>query len=241
MAPWTVRQVCVSESVRQFSQSAGRLDPTRLMVIPNGVDVARFAVAVPCSPQSLGLRPGARAIVFVGRLDRQKGIAELIEAAPSFLAALPDHDLVVVGRGDLAEQVVARARQLGIDQRVHFTGWRSDVPEILAAADLVVIPSAWEGMCNVMLEAMAAGKLLIARQVEGAAEVLAPVGTEQLCGPGVQVLSEAIVKAASSPDIAAQIGAKNRQRVEQFFTLDAMAARYAELYRELISERNCGC
>ncbi len=168
---WVDRHVCVSRSVRDFSVTQGRLRFDKLVVIPNAVDVERFAGAPAVSRSELGVDGRARLIAYVGRLDRQKGVRWLVEAIQGVLNEHADVELVMVGDGPerMALERFCAARTPG---RVHFLGTRADVPEILAAADLLVLPSRWEGMPNVVLEAMAAGLPVVATDVEGVREAL---------------------------------------------------------------------
>src|SRR5262249_30085744 len=115
-----------------------------------------------------------------GRLDKQKGIDWLIEQSPQLFAELPNHDLLVVGTGSLESKLRDRARRLKVAERIHFTGWRNDVPAILAASDLLVAPSRWEGMSNVILEAMAAGRPIVALDVEGITDALGDAKSPQV-------------------------------------------------------------
>ena len=103
----------------------------------------------------------------------------LIETAPAWLERLPNCDLLVVGEGPLRRPLEATCQAKGIAGRVHFAGWRTDVPEILAATDLLVLPSAWEGMPNVVLEAMASRRPVVASDVEGVRELLGAAAPQQ--------------------------------------------------------------
>ena len=169
---WVERYVCVSRSVADFSIEQGGLPPEKLVVIPNGIDLDKYPARQPADLRALGIGAGRRAVTFVGRLEPQKGVDWLIEAAPRWLAELPDCDLLLVGEGPLRASLETAARTAGIAQRVHFVGWRPDVPEILAASGLLVLPSAWEGMPNVVLEAMASRRPVVATDVEGVRELL---------------------------------------------------------------------
>jgi glycosyltransferase involved in cell wall biosynthesis len=231
---WVARHVCVSQSVKEFSIKRGRLPTEKLVVIPNGVDVARFVAATACPVESLGVSRGRRIMVHVGRLDRQKGLAWLVALIPRVFAQLPQHDLVLVGTGGQRESLRGLAQELGVGDRVHFAGFRDDVPEILASSDVLVLASLWEGMPNVVLEAMAAGKPVVATDVEGVAEALGPHAAEQIVHrPDAKMFAERLVEIAKNAELAAKLGAANRRRAEQFFSLDRMAAAYCELYRSL--------
>lgn len=229
------RHVCVSRAVAEFAARRMGLDPDTLLVIPNGVDVGRYEECVPADPVSLGVRRGRRLVSFVGRFDRQKGVDLLIESAGRWLAKLPDCDLILVGRGSLESQLRERARHLGIGGRVFFLGWRSDVPAILTASSLAVLPARWEGMPNVLLEAMAAGLPVVAADVEGVGELLGPQAEAQVVPPGAaRALAERIIRVLSDPDHAAKLGQLNRARARSEFTIERTVTAYESLWESLV-------
>ena len=166
----------------------------------------------PADLAALGIRAGRRIVTFVGRLEPQKGVQWLIETAPAVArTACPTAILLLVGEGPLRHRLEAACRAAGIAERVHFAGWRPDVPEILAASDLLVLPSAWEGMPNVVLEAMASRLPVVASDVEGVRELLGPGAAEQIVPYGdSQALAETVVRFMDNPAIAAAIGNENR-------------------------------
>jgi glycosyltransferase involved in cell wall biosynthesis len=231
---WVERHVCVSQAVKDFSHRRGGLPESKLVVIPNGVDVARFDAATPVSLERLGVPPGRRVIVHVGRLDEQKGIDWLLQLMPRVFAELPGHDLLLVGAGPRRAELVALAGRLGVHDRVHFGGFREDVPSILKASEALVLASRWEGMPNVVLEAMAAGKPVVATDVEGVGEALGPAAAQQIVSSrNPDCFAEKLVALLKNRDLAAELGAENRFRAEHFFSLDAMAEAYSRLYRSL--------
>jgi len=230
------RFVCVSESVAGHARERGAIDSDKLIVIPNGIDAAAYAVDRSTDLTALGVPEGKRAIVCIGRLNRQKGIDVLIDAAPSFLARLPEHELLVVGEGPWRGRLEARAAASGVAKRIHFCGYRNDVPEILAACELLVLPSRWEGMPNVILEAMAGGLPVVASDVEGIAEVLGPLAPEQTVPPlDTGALASHVAGILEHRGAAERLGAANRARVEKHFSLSAVVDAYERLYRSLVS------
>lgn len=232
---WVDCHVCVSQSVRDFSIDGGRMPADKLVVIPNGVDVERFAAAKPASPASLGIAAGRRAIVSIGRLDEQKGFDWLLEVMPRVFAELADHDLVLVGDGPERAPLAALAERLGIAARVHFAGFRQDVPEILAAAELLVLASRWEGMPNAVLEAMAAGRPVVATDVAGVAETLGS-SEEQVCPPhDPREFADRVIAILRDDQLAARLGRQNQERARAQFTLPAMVEAYQRLYLALLS------
>lgn len=236
---WTSRMVeryvCVSRDVAEFSRVVGRLPGERIVVIPNGVDVDRFDRAAPADLTQWGLAPGRRAVTFVGRIDPQKGLLPFLEHARTWLDALGSYDLLLVGDGPQRVELTARCRQLGLERRVHFAGWRDDVPAILRASELLVLPSQWEGMPNAVLEAMACGLPVVATDVEGVRELLGEAADEQVAPVGNQALfAEKLVAVASNLVLGRRLGAENRGRARGQFSLDAMVDAYAELYERSV-------
>lgn len=236
------RHVCVSRDVAAFAAAVMGLSPDKLVVIPNGVDSARHAAAKPADLRSLGIAPGRKVAVFVGRLDRQKNPGLLIAAAAEWMARLPSWDLLVVGDGPLREPTVRQCGRLGIAHRVHLVGARRDVPELLAAASLLVLSSSWEGMPNAVLEAMAAGLPVVATRAEGLAELLGAAAEEQLVPlarggslPDATAVADRVVRIASDPATAGRLGRANWLRAAEF-SLDRMVRAYETLWEGVADE-----
>ncbi len=229
------RYVCVGRSVADFSAARAGLPPEKLVVIPNGIDLEKYPARQPADLREFGVAAGRRAVVFVGRLETQKGVKWLIETAPSWLDRLPDCELLLVGDGPLRTALETSAKTAGIADRIHFAGWRPDVPAILAAAELLVLPSAWEGMPNVVLEAMASRKPVVATDVEGVGELLDSGAEEQTVRYGdSQVLAEKIFRLMNDPQRATEVGLENRRRVEENFGISRMVRTYERLWGSLV-------
>jgi len=235
------RHVCVSESVARFSRKVGGLPVDKLLVIPNGIDLARYAEVTPVTASTLGIPNGRRWIAYVGRLDAQKGLEWLIQQAPTWLADHPQHDLVIAGEGPLRAALASSIVQHNLGQRVHLVGWQENVPGILAASDVLVLPSLWEGMPNVVLEMMASARPVLAADVEGVREVLGADetpesdGERQIAPPGeARQWRDKLGRLLSDRALAEQLGARNRERVRRHFTLDGAVRAYAELYQSLV-------
>ena len=234
---WVDRHVCVSQSVRDFSSARGCLPIDKLVVIPNGVDVARFARAKPASSASLGRTGNRRLIACLGRLDPQKGVAWLLEAMPRVFVEVPGLELVLVGDGPLRGRLETLAAQLGIADRVLFAGYRDDVPEILAASELVVLASRWEGMPNAVLEAMASGRPVVATDVGGLSEMvedgisgfLAPAGDPP-------ALARAIIRLADDRMLRERMGETARCWALERFSEQQMHSKYCQLYEDMLSD-----
>jgi glycosyltransferase involved in cell wall biosynthesis len=231
LMPQMDKIVCVSQSVADYSAGKCGFPAEKLVVIPNGVHLSRFENVQPADLTQLGIPAGRRAILYVGRLDRQKGLDWLLgEVIPLVFQDLPQHDLLLVGDGPQLEVLQTLAEKEGLQGRVHFGGWRGDVPQIMAASDLLVLASRWEGMPNVVLEALAAGKPVVATQAEGVLELLGEGAARQSCPAGDATgFAERIVRVANDPSLAAELGTRNQRRAAEF-SLQGMISRYEALY-----------
>jgi starch synthase (maltosyl-transferring) len=224
--------VCVSEGVRRSSVEVARLDPDRLVVIPNGIDPAPIDASPPVDRAALGVPAGDVLALFVGRLDAQKDVRTLLVAAAIVAARRPDWHLAIVGDGPERDQLVRSPAASRIPSgRLHWLGRRDDVPGLLKAADFLVLPSRWEGMPNVVLEAMAARLAVVATAVEGPEDLVLPGRTGWLvppCDPAA--LASALLDASADPDRLRSFGEAGRDRVERHFTRSAVIRSYDELW-----------
>ncbi|MCA1685550.1 MAG: glycosyltransferase, partial [Planctomycetia bacterium] len=234
--------VCVSEGVRRFSREQGGWPDDRLTVIPNAVDTTPYDGEVAASPASLGVPAGAFLALYAGRLHGQKGISVLMDAAESVIASRGDWHLAVAGDGPLRPWLVGRlAGSPGLAARVHLLGPRGDVPALLKAADLLVLPSLWEGMPNVVLEAMAARRASVATAVEGSVDLVVSGSTGWLVPPAdPDALARALLDAASDPVRLRRYGDAARARAEAEFSPERVVAAYESLWAGLLGYENPG-
>ncbi|MHC4405661.1 MAG: glycosyltransferase [Planctomycetota bacterium] len=231
------RYVCVSEAVARFSTERGKLPAEKVVIIPNGIDVRSYPAAQATDLTAYGVPAGQRAITYVGRLDPQKGVPWLMETARQWLPQLPDCDLLVVGGGRDRPKLERFCRRNGLSDRVHFAGWRPNVPEILAASSLLVLPSVWEGMPNVVLQAMASRLPVLATDVEGVRELLGADDDAQIAPYGDSTaFSERLTTLMADARLASRLGQENRERVEGTFTIERMVAAYQDLWESLVGD-----
>ncbi len=223
--------VCVSAGVRRFSIEVGKLNSDRLAVITNGVDVDLIDRAPVIDRTHLGIASDSFLTLYVGRLNPQKGLEFLLEAAAIVVEARPDWHLSLVGDGPLRESLLIQAdAYTALQGRVHWLGRRDDVPGLLKGADLMVLPSLWEGMPNVVLEAMAARLAVVGTKVEGTEDLVVPDETGWLVPPAdPEALAAILLDAATDRDRLRQFGEAGRARVEAKFT----PARVSEAYERL--------
>lgn len=235
-SPFATGSVCVSRGVLRFSQNIGGLDPARLVVIPNGIDPGAIDAATPVTRSALGIPEGVHLAVCVGRLDVQKGLPGLLIAAERVVVERPHWHLALVGDGPsrdwLLEQLVARPR---LQSNVHWLGYRDDVPGVLKSADVLVHASLWEGMPNVVLEAMAARLPVIGTAVEGTEDLVVSGDTGWLVPPrDVEALSQALITANDSADLCRRYGESGRRSVEQKYSQRTVIAAYESLWAGIL-------
>ncbi|QEG40145.1 glycosyltransferase [Roseimaritima ulvae] len=224
--------ICVSRSVADFAQQYLATSDTDIHVIPNAVDVPRFADARPLDWQTFDLPETARVVLFVGRLDPQKGLERLFAAAQRFLAEDPQAWLVLVGDGPLRSWCDQQCRSMP-GQRARRLPWQADVAPLMRAARLFMLCSRYEGMPNVVLEAMAAGRPVVCNEVEGVAELLNHAPQQQCVPQGdVPALATAANHWLADEDEANRIGAANQTYVRQHHTIEAMLDGYEQLYAQ---------
>jgi len=234
---WTnglvVSNVCVSQGVAEFSRRVTGLDPAKLVVIPNSVDSDRFAGAPAADLSLFDIPKGSKVFISVGRLDRQKGFDVLIDAV-SLLNPLPsDVYFLIVGDGPDFEKLRLQIAQSKLTRQIRLAGRREDVPQLLKASLALILPSRWEGMANVVLEAMAAGLPVIATQVEGISELVQHGITGLVVASEKPVeLKSAINHLLTHPDFIAAAAKNSEALVKKEFTTKASTDAYCNLYRQ---------
>jgi glycosyltransferase involved in cell wall biosynthesis len=214
-----------AQATRQtLLRSAPWLKPEDITVIYNGVDLDAFDHA---EAAALTTSPDAIRICYLGGFESRKGLVDLIAAWPEVAARVPNAHLLLVGRGPLEATLREQIQPL---PRVIMVGYRSDVPAVLKAIDLLVLPSYWEGAPNVVLEAMAAGKPVVATAVSGTPELVDHGRTGLLVPPHASAaLAQALIELAADPAARARMGAAGREKAKTQFSVEAMVDHYVEL------------
>lgn len=249
---WTQRlvnkYVCVGPNVRDHCIMPGKIAVRKLAVIPNGVDPSGYEQAQPADLKRVEAVPGSKKILFLGRLHRQKGLDWFLETLPLWMPHLPDWELILVGRGPEKDALCAQIAQdefSAFRDRIHFLGWRPDVPELLAASELLVLPSRWEGMPNVVLQAMAARKaVLVTEKLAGCDELLSDDGEtpdlmdlQTFPSGEVDTFVSKLYYLAKKNSVRKELGVRNNQRVREKFTWQRMVDAYESLWLETLRER----
>jgi glycosyltransferase involved in cell wall biosynthesis len=145
---------------------------------------------------------------------------------------------LLVGDGELRADLEALVSQSALDDRIHFLGSRSDVADLLAASDLFVLPSLWEGLSMALLEAMATGLPIVASEVSGTVQAIVPGQHGLLIPPGeTQAIVDAVRQMLSDPDRARAMGEAAKQRVQAEFSAQKQADEHLALYYRTLANR----
>jgi glycosyltransferase involved in cell wall biosynthesis len=231
LAPAVARHIAVSEHVRSRIEALG-WPRAKIEVIRNAIDVDAFRR--PPDPGARGHLLGgehATLVLVPGRLDSQKGHRHLLQAATE----VPEAVFALAGDGPLREDLTAMAANLGVADRVRFLGYRGDVADLLAACDLVVLPSLYEGLPLTVLEAMAASRPLIATDIPGTDEVVVHDENGLLVPPADPgALASAIRGLAGDPERARRIADAGRVTVEREHRASVAAERVMRVYDDVI-------
>lgn len=225
-----------AEAVRQWL-IAERYPRQKIRVIPNGIDLARFGPRADGGHfrRELGLPPRAPLVAVLARLNPLKGVEDFLQAAPIIAGRFPQARFLIVGDGDSRRELEVSAARLGLHDRLVFTGFRADVPEVLSAVTVSVLPSLSEGFSNVVLESMAAGVPVVATTVGGNPEAVEDGVTGFLVPPRQpEALARAIGLLLENPQLAAQFGQAGRRRVTEHFSRDQMVRATERLYLDLL-------
>ncbi len=241
LARRTERIVVNSPGVSEFYIRQG-IPAEKFVLIPNGIDPAEVpAAGVPAEEDrrkllvELQLPPDARLIVAVGRLWPQKRIKDLIWAADLLRVIRDDTHLLIIGDGPQRRMLERYTRLLELSERVHFLGHRPDVPRILPHIDCLWLGSEYEGLPNVVMEAMLAARPVVATDIAGPRELIVEGQTGFLVPVGDRAAfvrrSRRIVE---EPAFARQLGEAGRQRMLTEFTVEKMVEGHVRLYRQLL-------
>lgn len=235
---WVSRRatmVAVSENLKHFIVEKVGVDSRDVRVVYNGVDVLP-----PCDPadvdqcrKELDLSAGNQIVGVVGNLYPVKGHQYLIAAIPAILAKCPKTTFVFAGRGQLEAELKAQAHQLGVDGHVRFLGLRQDIPRILALLDVFVLPSLSEGLSMAILEAMVAGKPVVATDVGGNPELVEDGATGYLVpSQNSQALADRVIALLMEQGRSLQFGKAGQLHARGQFSLQTMVQNYQTLYEQ---------
>lgn len=232
--------VAVSENLKQFIVEKVGVDSGHVKVVYNGVDLLPH-----CGPddidqcrKELDLPTSDQIVGVVGNLYPVKGHQYLIAAIPAVLAKCPNTTFIFAGRGQLEGELKEQVHQLGVAPKVRFLGLRQDIPRILAVLHAFVLPSLSEGLSMAILEAMVAGKPVIATDVGGNPELVEDSETGYLVpSQNSQALADRLISLLMNRDRALQFGKVGQLRAQGQFSLRTMVREYQGIYDQCIEAR----
>jgi glycosyltransferase involved in cell wall biosynthesis len=234
-AGWADKVVFNSKETIPFAMKYEGIRPEQVVYIPNGV-----SIHVPhCYPEQkraeFGIPPEAIIIGSIGRLCPQKGYYTLLKAFQMVQCQFSDCYLLIVGRGTLRDQLHRYAGELGIAEHIRFLGERTDIGALLDCMDLYVQSSVFEGMPNAVMEAMAAGKPVVATAVDGTVELIEDGRTGWLVAPEQpERLAETLKYVLQHAELAQHVAAAAATHMADHFAVEKMVAAYDALFREVL-------
>lgn len=237
-SPMVDLYVSNSAAAASLLVSRERVPQTKVLTIPNGIDSARFQVEEndrTAARLSLGIGTGQLAVGVVANLRPMKGHLDLLRAFATLKVTYPQVHLFFAGEGPCRREISETAIQLGIADQVHLLGLRTDIPSILAAMDVFVLPSHWEGMPGSVMEAMAAGLPVIGTSVGGIPELIVDGVTGYLVQPGDSaVLGDRLAALFADHRHREALGRAAAERIKEHFSLNRMVRATESMYYQLV-------
>jgi len=235
---FVIKFIVVSDSLRTTLIKQRGIPEPKVVRIYNGIEWDQYKPNADCSSsrKKWNISQESPVIGAIGRMVWQKGFEFLIRAIPEVIQAVPDAKFLFVGDGPLANELRAFSREHGVRDKIIFTGFRNDINEILAAIDLLAVPSLLEGFPMVTLEAMAMAKPIIATRIDGVIEQISDGENGLLVPPkDHEALTESILKLIQDKELSERLGRLARKKVEQEFSVEKMVAETEKVYLSLLS------
>jgi glycosyltransferase involved in cell wall biosynthesis len=237
-ARWADKVVFNSKRGIPFAIQHEGIREEQVVYIPNGVNIRDDKIHQDKKREELGISKNTLIIGSVGRLALQKGYAYLLQAFQIIQRQIPNSVLLIIGRGGLLGRLQALSTELYISNKVKFLGERTDIDELLACMDVYVQSSVFEGMPNALMEAMAAGKAVVATAVDGTCELIEDGETGWFVeSEKPEMLAEKICYVLKHPEIAGKVGLAATERMAKDFSLEKMTNSYDMVFRELLAEK----
>jgi glycosyltransferase involved in cell wall biosynthesis len=239
LANWTDCVVGNSDAVVDFYRQRAGIPQARLAMIPSGIAAEEPPIIDRAQVRAeFGFPHDAPLVLFAGRLAPQKGVDDLIGALDLLQHVAPSIKTLIVGDGPLRQQLEDRASAYRLGSFVRFLGHRNDVPRLLEASDLLVLPSLYEGLPNVVLEAMQFRKPVVATAAPGTTELVVDGQTGLLVPLGKPpALAQAIRTVIQDPALARRFGEAGKARIDAEFRIEVMVDRFAQLYESLAKQK----
>ncbi|MCA8999063.1 MAG: glycosyltransferase [Planctomycetaceae bacterium] len=234
---WTQRlvdhHICVSQGVADHLSRETGVPLSKITVIANGVEIPAGVEPVDLR-RAFGIPEAHKVVLAAGRLHRQKGFDLLLETFPNVLSQAPQTTLLIVGDGPERPALEDQRSRLRLKEQVVLPGRDSNLPGVMAACDVFVLPSRWEGMPNVVLEAMAIGLPVLAAPVEGISELLLEHNNGSVADPrNREEWASRLILLLRNDQLRIEFSRESQVLCRKLFTWDSVAQDYEELYRKL--------
>jgi len=226
------RVISVSNATAEWLVQKRKVSPDKVIIIPYGVNLQKFnPQKKSVSRADIGVAETDLVIGQVSRLNEQKGHTYLIDAAPAIVKAAPNVKFVLVGDGPLRGQIEEKIKAKKLQDHFILLGFRQDVPELLPLFDVFALPSLYEGLPNVVLEAMACGLPVVATPVDGTKEAVVDKDTGFLVPVAdIEALAQRLLEILLNSSLKSELGEAGRKRVEANFSLQGQVKKFEDLY-----------
>ena len=232
--------IVVSDSLKQMLMERRGIPAHQVVRVYNGIELSQYHLDAQYGELSKewGIPQDVPVVGAIGRMVWQKGFNYFIKAVPDIMRVVPEARFLLVGDGLLRERLEALSEELRVRDNLIFTGFRSDIKEILSAIDILVIPSLQEGFPMITLEAMSMAKPIIATNIDGITEQITDGVNGILVPPkNPSALAKAIIKVINDKELARSMGLAAREKVEQEFSVEKMVAETEKVYLFLLKEK----
>jgi len=234
------RFIVVSKSLQTTLENNHKIPGEKIALVYNGIELDEYRDEA-SEEFSLKLKKefnidkSVSLVGAIGRIVWQKGFEYLVEAVPVILKECPEVRFMIIGDGPLKKELEEKSRRLKIEDKIIFTGFRTDIKEALASIDILVMPSLKEGFPMVTLEAMAMAKPIIAADIDGIREQIEHQKNGLLVSPEKPViLAEAVISLLKNKEEAERLGMAAKERVEEEFSVKKMVSETESVYKDLL-------
>jgi glycosyltransferase involved in cell wall biosynthesis len=231
------RVIAVSQHTADHMMTAEKAPPGKVRVVHNGIDFERVRVSSAEAPARIRAEldiVDKKVVVMAARMHPEKGYEHLLDALPNVHRLVPDLVVLIAGTGPFESRYRALSSLRGLERGVRFLGFRRDLPDVMAAADLVVLPSLAEAFGLVLAEALYLGVPVVASRVGGIPEVVDHEVDGLLVPPGDRdALAGALVRVLEDGALRRRLAGAGRERVAGRFAFDRMVREYEQIYDEL--------
>ena len=229
--------IVVSESLKNTLIKERGIPPHRVVRIYNGIEIDKYNPKLKKTSfrNNWGIPPAVPIVGAIGRMVWQKGFKFLIKAIPDIVGVTPNARFLLVGDGPLRPDLENLARKLNVYDRIIFTGFRSDIPDLLSTMDVLAVPSLLEGFPMITLEAMALATPVVATQIHGITEQIVDGKEGVLIPPrNTDALARAVKQLITDRELSARLGTAARKRVESSFSVEKMVRETEKVYSSLL-------